>query len=469
MPDPCQHRSFRPLLRKPFRYGAAALLSTVLLFIGSAAAWAEESITLDFVRHAQSTSNLPGLLRTVPPGSPLTELGQSQAQGVANVLAPQNIHGIYASQFIEDQQTAAPLAAMLHLPAPILPGLNDIPGGIFDGLGVDANTAVNDLVGALYILGPFAWTLGLYIVPEVGDPGFNGAEFEDLFGGAVQTMYNASVVNGDGNVTDVAFAAETSIAIWTLMNVNNPDFSLIFGEALGTRGFLPNAGIAVLQGEPGDWTLVSWNGQPVPPASLPTELFVDVRDVITAPQLAAYNIFEALLTGDPAKIVNAIRAGVGDVVRATVNFPRAVITDIVDAVRGATPSAGLGTAPAVQNTLTSAAATAAPAAASIATSPTNTVKLNVAPSPTTSTPTPTTSSGVVANSTSKAPVTNDTSAANTPTNKPTLATVEAAAKSLLRGQRTNGTASSGNTARTSSSTAAGSPFSHHTLGNIGHH
>lgn len=196
----------------------------VLLFVGSATAWSEESITLDFVRHAQSANNVPGLLVTVPPGPPLTELGHSQAQTVADVLASENVHGIYASEFLEDQQTAAPLAAMLHLPAQILPGLNDIPGGIFDGLGVNNYTVVDDLVGFLYILGPFAWTLGLYLVPEVGNPGFNGAEFEDLFGGAVQTMYHASVVNGDGNITDLAFAAEASIAIWTLMNVNNPDF-----------------------------------------------------------------------------------------------------------------------------------------------------------------------------------------------------------------------------------------------------
>ena len=339
MSNPCRHRSPRSLLRKPLRYGCAALLSTVLLYIGLAAAWADDSITLDFVRHAQAENNVPGLLDTEPPGQPLTELGQSQAQDLANVLAPENIQGVYASEFVEDQQTAAPLAAMLNLPVQILPGLNDIPGGIFNGLGVNDYTALNDIYGALYILGPLAWTFGLDFVPELGDPSFNGATFEDLFGGAVQTIYDASDVTGGGQITDAAFAAEASVAIWTLMNVNNPDFSLIIGEALNTGDFLPYTGTAVIEGEPGDWTLVSWDGQPVPPASLPTELFVDVRDLITAPQMAAYNIWEAILTGDPTTIENAVVAGINEVGTATVDFPIAVIRDLIDALQGDIPSA----------------------------------------------------------------------------------------------------------------------------------
>lgn len=93
------------------------------------------------------------------------------------------------------------------------------------------------------------------------------------------------------------------------------------------------------------WTLVSWDGQPVPPASLPTELFVDVRELITAPQMAAYNIAEALLTGDPTMVVNAIRDGVSQVGTATVDFPLALIRDIVDAAPADMPNmvANLGT------------------------------------------------------------------------------------------------------------------------------
>ena len=43
----------------------------------------------------------------------------------------------------------------------------------------------------------------------------------------------------------------------------------------------------MIQGDPQDgWTLVSWDGTPIGPANLPTELFVDLRDLITEPEPA---------------------------------------------------------------------------------------------------------------------------------------------------------------------------------------
>src|ERR1700757_2183894 len=101
---------------------------------------------------------------------------------------------------------------------------------------------------------------------------------------------------------------------------------------------LPNGGSVVVQGDPQDgWTLVSWDGIPVGPASLPIKPFVDARDLITAPQFAAYDTWEALHTGDPTTIVNAIRDGVDEVGTATVHFPLEVTRDLVDAVRGSSP------------------------------------------------------------------------------------------------------------------------------------
>ncbi len=44
---------------------------------------------------------------------------------------------------------------------------------------------------------------------------------------------------------------------------------------------LPNTGVVVVDGSPrGGWTMESWDGMPVPQASLPTSLFVDVRNFI---------------------------------------------------------------------------------------------------------------------------------------------------------------------------------------------
>jgi len=98
---------------------------------------------------------------------------------------------------------------------------------------------------------------------------------------------------------------------------------------------LPNTGVVVVEGSPqGGWTMESWDGIPVPPANLPTALFVDVRDLITPPQFAAWDIGASLLTGNPATIVNAVRDGVEQVSAATIRFPFAVTQTLVDAVTG---------------------------------------------------------------------------------------------------------------------------------------
>ena len=68
---------------------------------------------------------------------------------------------------------------------------------------------------------------------------------------------------------------------------------------------------------------------------LATELFVDFRDLITAPQFATYDIYEALLTGNSATIDTAIQAGVSQIDTALAQFPVAVFDDIVSALGGA--------------------------------------------------------------------------------------------------------------------------------------
>jgi hypothetical protein len=89
----------------------------------------------------------------------------------------------------------------------------------------------------------------------------------------------------------------------------------------------------VIQGDPQDgWTLVSWDGTPIGPANLLTELFVDLRDLITAPQMASYDIWQALLTLDPTTISQAFETGLDQVGAAITQFPVSVIDDIVDAV-----------------------------------------------------------------------------------------------------------------------------------------
>jgi hypothetical protein len=315
------------------RYTTIGLLSATLVSIGAATARADDSITLDFVRHGESGDMTA--INTLVPGPELTETGQQQAQDLVNVLAGNGIDEIYASTMIRSQETAAPLAEALNLPIHVLPGLNEIDAGIFEGMPV--NVGDLPLGGALYLLAPLAWTLGLDFVPQLGstiDP--NGIAFDESFSGAVQSIYDGSVGTDASTITDAVFSHEGAIAIWTLMNVDNPDFSVVLQEFLNTGELLPYTGQVVVDGSPGDWTLVSWDGTPVPQdPGLPTELFVDWRDLITAPQFADYDIYEALLTGNSATIESAIQAGVSQIDTALTQFPVAVIDDIVSAFGGA--------------------------------------------------------------------------------------------------------------------------------------
>ena len=313
---------------------AVGLLSTALLSTGSAMAWADDgSIVLDFVRHGESGDMT--MVNTLVPGPDLTDTGEQQADDLVKVLSGNGIDDIYASAMIRSQETAMPLAEALNLPIQVLPGLNEIDAGIFEGIPV--NVGDLPLGGALYLLAPLAWTLGLDFVPQLGstvDP--NGIAFDESFSGAVQSIYDGSVGSDTGNITDAVFSHEGAIAIWTLMNVNNPDFSLVLQEFLNTGELLPYTGQVVVDGSPGDWTLVSWDGTAVPQdPGLPTELFVDGRDLITAPQFAGYDIYEALLTGNSMTIDTAIQAGVSQIDAALAQFPVAVFDDIVSAFGGA--------------------------------------------------------------------------------------------------------------------------------------
>ena len=123
------------------------------------------------------------------------------------------------------------------------------------------------------------------------------------------------------------------------MNVNNPDFSVLLQELVNNGQFLPNAGQVVIEGSPGDWTLVSFDGTAVPQdPGLGTELFVDFRNLIEAPQFAGYDIYEALLTGNSTTIETALQTGINQVDTALAQFPVAVFDDILGALTGATPA-----------------------------------------------------------------------------------------------------------------------------------
>ncbi|MDR3663100.1 MAG: histidine phosphatase family protein [Mycobacterium sp.] len=297
--------------------------ATFMLVSSAFAAWAANNITITFVRHGESQGNVSCCIDTTIPGPNLTANGQAQAQARAQQLATDGVpyDGIYYSDMVRTQQTAAPFAALTGLPETELAGLHEVQAGIYEG--APQNSGFERI---LYALTALAWTTGLYGVPMPGSADLTGANFESRFSGAVQAMYDS----GDKN--PVAFAHGLSIMAWTLMNVDNPDLSLLLGHPLG------NTAVVTVTGNPTDgWTLVNWDGTAVTQnPALPTKLFVDVRNMITVPQMAVYNVVQAFGTGNLSTIANAVRDGVFNSVQAVVNFPVAVVKSVIQSIQTGT-------------------------------------------------------------------------------------------------------------------------------------
>ncbi len=219
---------------------AAVVLAAVLTVGACSGSPQVRSITLTFIRHAESLSNAEHIINTDIPGPGLTEEGQGQAEQLAHQLSRNNFDGIYASPMTRTQETAAPLAHALGKHVEILPGLREIDAGRY-------NNTPGKQADQTYLVAPALWLNG-----DVADsiPGsISGKEFNDQFTAAVQKIYDS------GNSKPVAFSHAESIMYWTLLNVKNPKDSLTKSHPL------PNLGRVVITGSPvGGWTMVDWDG-----------------------------------------------------------------------------------------------------------------------------------------------------------------------------------------------------------------
>ncbi|MCW2660193.1 MAG: lpqD [Mycobacterium sp.] len=198
------------------------------------------SITLTFVRHAQSEANASGIIDTSVPGPGLSPEGKGQAEQLAHQLAHNNYDAVYASTMARAQQTAEPLASELHKQVEVLPGIQEINAGWFEGKPVSMDPST-------YLLAPADWLAG-----DVGNsiPGsVSGKEFNDRFTAAVQKIYDS------GHSKPVVFSHLYAIEYWVLMNVKNAK------DSLRTSHPLPNTGRVVISGNPATgWTLEEWDG-----------------------------------------------------------------------------------------------------------------------------------------------------------------------------------------------------------------
>ena len=96
-----------------------------------------DSTTLVFVRHGESEGNRDRRFGGHGP-TPLTEVGQRQAEATAALLATSGATAIVSSDLVRARQTAAPIARALGVDIVFDEGLRERGLGVLDGMTFEA-------------------------------------------------------------------------------------------------------------------------------------------------------------------------------------------------------------------------------------------------------------------------------------------------------------------------------------------
>jgi broad specificity phosphatase PhoE len=219
-------------------FKAAAVLA-VAVFVGACGGSNQaRSITLTFIRNAQSQANADGVIDTDVPGAGLSPDGKDQAQQVLH--SHNDFDAVYTSTMADAQQTASPLASQLGKQSEIVAGLQAINAGWYNG-------KPETMSSSTYMMAPADWISGDMHNSIPGS--VSGTDFNTQFSGAIRKIYDS------GHSKPVVFSQGEAIMVWTLMTVKNPKTALL------TSHPLPNIGRVVITGNPMDgWTLVDWDG-----------------------------------------------------------------------------------------------------------------------------------------------------------------------------------------------------------------
>lgn len=310
---------------KLWQYLAAALTAMALLVVTAIPAAAADLMRITFIRHGQSYGNLSGLIDTSTPGPVLTDLGTQQAKDVAKALGDNNYDAIYASQMVRTQLTAAPMSQYLGLPIQVLPGIQEIEAGIYEGTPEAAAQAGYGMV-------LLKWATGIppYNIPQdksVVMPGtdLDGYTFDERMRAALQTIYD----NGDRNAA--VFSHGGAIMFWTLMNVTNLTLAEKF-QLISSGASLDNTDSVVIEGNNEDgWTLVRWKDQEFAPE--PTfwgAVKIQSRTLHRQLDTAWQQLRDAFATRDPLTIKTAWNHTIADVSFSITKYNRAVKAIIID-------------------------------------------------------------------------------------------------------------------------------------------
>jgi len=195
-------------------------------------------VKLILARHGRTEGNVIKALDSRPPGMPLDEVGRAQAEDLARRLAAQPVAAVYASRATRAQQTAAPVAAAHDLPVVVVDGVQEADCGELEGA---TDPASHERFQDVYE----AW------LNDEFDARLPGGE--SAFDVRARFVAAVEAVAADEPVVVVSHGAAIRLGVGALL-----------GEGAETR-YVPNAGLVVLTGAPGRWTLEHWDGaEPVP-------------------------------------------------------------------------------------------------------------------------------------------------------------------------------------------------------------
>jgi probable phosphoglycerate mutase len=202
---------------------------------------------LILIRHGRTSSNVAGLLDTAFPGADLDAVGKAQASGLVERLAGEPIDGLYASDLVRTQQTAAPLADHRGLSVPVLGGLREIQAG------AEELSPVWDR----YVAVLRAWARG-----DLGAQNPRGESAHAFF-----ARYDAAVASvlDAGHTAAGLVSHGAAIRTWVGHRVRGLDPHQAARRSLGNTGYV------VVEGDPrAGWTFVGWSdGVPTEEPSVP--------------------------------------------------------------------------------------------------------------------------------------------------------------------------------------------------------
>ncbi|CAA0105957.1 Putative phosphoserine phosphatase 2 [Mycolicibacterium vanbaalenii] len=185
------------------------------------------------VRHAETDSNVAGLIDTGIPGPGLTVVGYRQSHALVETFSGERIESIYASTHARTALTAQPLARVRGITVEVDSGLGEISAGTLEMRGDSG--AVAEYLAVLE-----AWVQGRLSRRMPG--GENGHEFLARYDSALHRIRAA----GCGVVA--VFSHGGAIRTWSLIrvrgaagvldvnrDVGNTDAIVITHEDLGWR------------------------------------------------------------------------------------------------------------------------------------------------------------------------------------------------------------------------------------------